>query len=58
MRLTEIEARLASNGRELTVIRSKLADHDERFNTLDARFDAVEATLTEVLRRLPEPPSA
>lgn len=48
VRLTEIEHRLASNGRDLTTIKKKLSEHD-------ARFDGVDATLAEILRRLPEP---
>lgn len=58
VRLTEIEHRLATNGRDLTTLKKKLGDHDARFDAVDARFDAVDATLTEVLRRLPEPPAA
>jgi predicted nucleic acid-binding Zn-ribbon protein len=28
---------------------------DQRFDTMDQRFDTIETTLTEVVRRLPEP---
>jgi hypothetical protein len=28
---------------------------DRRFDSVDRRFDSIEATLTEVVRRLPEP---
>lgn len=58
VRLTEIEHRLATNSRDLTTIRKKLGDHDARFDTHDARFDAIDMTLVEVLRRLPEQPTA
>lgn len=39
---------------EFARIRSKLLEHDARFDAVDGRFDRIEATLAEILRRLPE----
>lgn len=36
-------------------IRTTQQDHSRRFDAVDRRFDSVEATLAEVVRRLPEP---
>jgi hypothetical protein len=33
----------------------RFAQVDRRFAQVDARFDGIEATLAEVIRRLPEP---
>ena len=41
---------------ELTAgISSTQKEHSRRFDGMDRRFDSVEATLVEVVRRLPEP---
>lgn len=49
----------------VTGISRHLKRHDKRFTAiegrldgLETRFDGLETTLVEVLRRLPEPPSA
>ncbi|SHF66606.1 hypothetical protein SAMN05443575_0585 [Jatrophihabitans endophyticus] len=39
----------------VTEIRATQQEHSRRFDAVDGRFDAIEATLAEVVRRLPEP---
>jgi hypothetical protein len=39
----------------ISEIRSTQEEHSRRFDAVDGRFDSVEATLAEVVRRLPEP---
>jgi hypothetical protein len=36
-------------------VRSTQGEHSQRFDQIDQRFDTIEATLTEVVRRLPNP---
>jgi hypothetical protein len=39
----------------ITRISATQQEHSRRFDAVDRRFDSVEATLAEVVRRLPEP---
>ncbi len=64
----DIQAVQELHSAEFARIRTKLIEHDTRFNAVDARFDTVDArfdamdarfdtvetTLAEILRRLPE----
>lgn len=50
-RFTAIEGRLDG-------LETRLDGLETRFDGLETRFDGLETTLVEVLRRLPEPPSA
>lgn len=53
--LTDIQATQARHGGELARVRTKLREHDARFDAMDARFDGMQATLAELLRRTPDP---
>jgi hypothetical protein len=62
LRLSRLENDSNSLYDLITGIRSTQQDHsrrfdamDRRFDVMDQRFDSVEATLAEVVRRLPEP---
>ena len=59
-RQTELRlSRLENDSSELyelvAGISSTQQEHSRRFDAMDRRFDSVEATLAEVVRRLPEP---
>lgn len=59
-RQTELRlARLENDSNSLydlvTEIKTTQQEHSRRFDAVDRRFDSVEATLAEVVRRLPEP---
>ena len=59
-RQTELRlARLENDSNSLydlvTEIKTTQQEHSRRFDAMDRRFDSVEATLVEVVRRLPEP---
>ena len=41
--------------RQLAAIQRTLVRHERRFDGIDGRFDEINGTLAEVLRRLPEP---
>lgn len=55
LRLSRLENGSNSLYERITGIRSTQQGHSRRFDAMDRRFDSVEATLTEVVRRLPEP---
>jgi uncharacterized coiled-coil protein SlyX len=61
-RVSRLENDTASIYELITEIKTTQDEHtqrfdamDTRFDAMDTRFDAIETTLTEVVRRLPEP---
>ena len=61
-RVTRLENETVSIYELLTQIQATLAEHTQRFESIDQRFDGIdgrldgiETTLHEVIRRLPEP---
>jgi hypothetical protein len=55
LRLSRLENASNSLYDLVTGIGSTQQEHSRRFDAMDRRFDSVEATLAEVVRRLPEP---
>jgi hypothetical protein len=55
LRLTRLENDSNSIYDLITGISSTQQEHSRRFDAVDGRFDSVEATLAEVVRRIPEP---
>lgn len=55
LRLSRLENDRNSLYELVTEIRTTQQEHSRRFDVVDRRFDSVEATLAEVVRRLPEP---
>lgn len=56
--LSEHSTQLRAIEQKLTAHDARFDSHDARFDAHDARFDRIDETLVEVLRRLPEPPTA
>ena len=55
LRVSRLENDRDSIYEMLTDIKSTQQEHSQRFEQVDRRFDGIEATLAEVVRRLPEP---
>ena len=55
LRLSRLENDSNSLYELVTEISTTQQEHSRRFDAMDRRFDSVEATLAEVVRRLPEP---
>ena len=53
-RVSRLENDTAAIYELISDIKSTQDEHSRRFDAIDRRFEAVEATLAEVLRRLPE----
>jgi flagellar capping protein FliD len=54
-RFETMDARFETMDARFETIDARFDTMDARFDTIDARFDTIEMTLTEVVRRLPEP---
>ena len=55
LRLSRLENDSSALYELIAGISSTQQEHSRRFDAMDRRFDSVEATLAEVVRRLPEP---
>jgi uncharacterized coiled-coil protein SlyX len=53
--ITEISSTQQEHSRRFDAVDQRFDAVDQRFDAMDRRFDSVEATLAEVVRRLPEP---
>ena len=53
--ITDIRSTQHEHTHRLNAIDARLSGHDQRFDGIDQRFDGIEATLAEVVRRLPAP---
>lgn len=55
LRLSQLENDRDSLYDLVTEIKTTQQEHSRRFDAVDRRFDSVEVTLAEIVRRLPEP---
>ena len=53
--ITEIKTTQDEHTQRFDAMDTRFDAMDTRFDAMDTRFDAIETTLTEVVRRLPEP---
>ncbi len=53
--LGEIRSTQQEHSRRFESVDQRLESVDHRFDRVDQRFDSIEATLSEVVRRLPDP---
>jgi uncharacterized coiled-coil protein SlyX len=53
--ITEIRTTKDEHSQRFDAMDTRFDAMDTRFDVMDTRFDAIETTLTEVVRRLPEP---
>jgi hypothetical protein len=53
--IAEISSTQQEHSRRFDAVDQRFDAMDQRFDAMDRRFGSVEATLAEVVRRLPEP---